>query len=109
MFSSDKKIAGIRELILELKQYFSLQLKYLRIDFVGKLVVLLSALILGAILFVLAAIIFLFASIAAGLALAPHVGGTAEAFAIIVLCYAALAFFIYWRRNPLIVAPHAPY
>ncbi len=107
MFASDKKVAEISDLIFDLKRYVTLQLKYLRLDFVGKFAQLLSALILGAILFILAAMVLVFFSIAWALMLAPYVGGMLGACSIVALFYGALALFVYWRRNALLVTPLA--
>ena len=51
MFSGDKNIKTIEELVAEIKNYFELQKKYVGLECVSKLVILLSALILGMIMF----------------------------------------------------------
>ncbi len=107
MFSSDQNITEIRGLLHDLKRYFALHVKYARLDFAGKMTVLLSALVLGVVLFTLASIIILLASVAAAYALQPYVGGVAQAFGIVALGYAVVALIVYWCRSTLITAPLA--
>ncbi len=107
MFSSDNKVTEISGLLLDLRRYLQLQFRYMRLDFVGKFAQLLSALILGAILFVLAAIVLVFVSIAWALMLAPYVGGMIGACVVLAVCYGALALIVYWRRDALLITPLA--
>lgn len=59
MFSGDKNIKTIEELVAEIKNYFELQKKYVGLECVSKLVILLSALILGMIMFLIGAVAFI--------------------------------------------------
>lgn len=106
MFSSDKNIESIRRLCAELKSFVLLRMRLARLDFVDKMTVLLSALVLGAILFMLITIVVLFLSYTAALALAEVVGSTA-AFALITSVYALLALIVYALRKKLIIDPMA--
>ena len=53
MFTNDKSIENIQQLIVELKKYLSLQKKYARLEITEKLTVLLSMLILILIVIIL--------------------------------------------------------
>lgn len=106
MFSSDKNIESIRNLCAELKNFVQLRLRLARLDFVDKMTVLLSALVLGAILFMLITIVILFLSYTAALVLAKVMGNTA-AFGLITLVYAVLAFIVYMFRRKLVFDPMA--
>ena len=98
MFSSDKNIEIISQLFAELKKYAELKGKCLQIDFVSKMTILLSALIVGAILFALSTIVILFLSYTAVLFLAKMMGSITWA------CFLMVLFYVMRRRwivNPL--------
>ncbi len=109
MFSSDKNIALLRQLGDEVKHYVEVRLGIVKLDFVSKMTVLLSALIVGAILFMLLTIVILFLSYTAALALAPVVGGMATACGLIALAYLLLAFLVWVNRKRWIVNPMADF
>lgn len=90
----------------ELKNFVQLRVRLARLDFVDKMTVLLSALVLGAILFLLATIVILFLSYTAALALARVMGDTA-AFGLVTSVYAALAIIVYMLRKKLVIDPMA--
>lgn len=107
MFSSDRNIETLSQLIIELKRYAELRGKSLQISFVSKLTQLMAALIVGAALFLLAAIALLFVSMMAATALAPHVGGQATGYALIAALYLFLGILIYSKRRTWIESPIA--
>lgn len=107
MFSSDKNIEIISQLFAELKKYAELKGKFLQIDFVSKMTILLSALIVGAILFALSTIVILFLSYTAVLFLAKMMGSITWACFLMVLFYVALGVIVYAMRRRWIVNPLA--
>ena len=105
LFSSDKNIDAVSGLLREVRHYADLRLKHLKLDFVDKLTVLLSALLIAVVLLVILAVALLFLAYTLALALAPHVGGTHWACALVAaacLCFAAV---FYALRRRLVVRP----
>lgn len=105
MFSSNRNIDTICQLIAELKQYVELKTDGLQIDIVSKLSKLLSALIIGAIVFMISGLALMFVSMMIAAALTTALGSATLAYAIIVACYALLAWSIYHKRKSWIEAP----
>lgn len=105
MFSNDQKIDAANDLLREAKQYADLRLQRLKLDFVSKLTLLLSALVVSIVLLVIFAVVFLFVAYTLALALAPHVGGLHWACAIIAAGDIVLGTLFYAFRRPLIVQP----
>lgn len=106
MFSSDRNIETIGELMEELKHYVGLQGEYLKLDVVDKVVRLITALIMGVILLGLLGAALIYLSFAAALALQPVVGASC-AFLIIAALYlfVLLLFIIFrhqWIERPLV-------
>ena len=101
MFSSDKNIEIISQLFAELKKYAELKGKCLQIDFVSKMTILLSALIVGAILFALSTIVILFLSYTAVLFLAKMMGSITWACFLVALGVIVYAMRRRWIVNPL--------
>lgn len=106
MFSTDKNIETIAELIEVIRHYIGLQSKYVKLDVIDKIVRLLTALIMVAALTILLFLGLIYLSFAAVYALQPLLG-TAAAFAcvagiyfvIFVLC---IAFRKRWIERPLV-------
>jgi hypothetical protein len=105
MFSSNKNIESISQLIEEIKHYIGLQKDYVKLDVVEKTVVLLSALILWGLLLVLAAMVLFYFSFAAAYFLSDYIGFaggftiiTAFCLLIFILVY---AFRKKWIERPL--------
>lgn len=105
VFSSDRNIETIGQLFVELKRYVELKGKCMQIDFVSKLSRLMAALVVTSVLFILGGIALLFISMMLAAAIAPHVGGLAYSYAIIVALYALLAMLVYAKRQAWIEAP----
>ena len=59
MFSNDKNIETIGQLVDVIKHYVGLQNEYLRLDVIEKVVRLITALIIAAVVFLLILIIFI--------------------------------------------------
>ena len=106
MFSTDKNIETIADLIEVIKKYIGLQTNYLKLDVIDKIVRLLTALIMTAVLSILLFLGIIYMSFAAAYALEPVVG-TALAFAIIALAYffvlvLCVIFRKSWIERPLV-------
>ena len=104
MFSSDRNIETISQLIVEIKRYVELRAECLQIDIVSKMS---RLLILFVVLFMLSALAVMFMSMTAAAALAPIVGGMATAYAIIVVVYIIIGIVILCNRKKWIEAPIA--
>lgn len=106
MFSNDKNIETIGQLIESIKHYIGLQTKYAKLDVIEKTVRLLTALAMVAILSTLLMLALIYASFAAAYALATAIGSTA-AFCVVsgvylsafVLC---ILFRKQWIERPLV-------
>ena len=99
MFSTDKNIETIAELIEVIKHYIGLQTKYAKLDVIDKVVRLLTALIMIAVLSVLLFMGIVYLSFAAVYALQPIIG-TALAFASVAGVYfAVLLLFVIFRKK----------
>ena len=105
MFSSDRNIETISQLITEIKRYVELRAESFEIDIVRKLSQLVAALVLGAVLFMLACLAILFVSMMAAASLAPLLGSQAVAYAIVVAFYIILGLIIYYKRKSWIEFP----
>lgn len=106
MFSTDKNIETIGQLIEVLKHYVGLQNEYLRLDVIEKVVRLITALTIAAVVFLIVIIIFIYLSFAAAYAMAPYTGFPL-AFLIVATFYLLifllfLAFRKNWIEKPLV-------
>lgn len=104
MFSNDKNIETIAQLIEAVKDYVELQKEYVKFDVIEKAVRLLTAASMLIVGFLIILAIMLYASFAAIYWMAP-VTGTAEAFAIMGLAYIALLGVVFIFRKKLIERP----
>ncbi len=99
MFSNDKNIETIGQLIEVMRHYIGLQNEYLRLDVVDKVVRLITALLIAGVVILLVMIILIYLSFAAAYALAP-VMGHAAAFCLVAACYILLfLLFLAFRKN----------
>ena len=105
MFSSDKNIETIGQLIADLHQHVDLRLEYFKVDAVSKLSKLLTAVALSIIIFMFGALALWFVSIMAAAALAEWLHHEAAGYAIVVACYLAMACLIFARRKQWIEVP----
>ena len=106
MFSNDKNIETVGQLIEVLRHYIGLQNEYLRLDIVDKVVRLITALLIAGVVLLLIMIILIYLSFAAAYALAP-IMGHASAFCLvagfyILLFLLFLAFRKNWVEKPLV-------
>ena len=106
MFSNDKNIETVGQLIEVLRHYIGLQNEYLRLNIVDKVVRLITALLIAGVVLLLIMIILIYLSFAAAYALAP-IMGHAAAFCLvagfyILLFLLFLAFRKNWVEKPLV-------
>lgn len=107
MFSSDHNISSLRELMAELKVYVNLRAELLRLDFVSKLTILLSAIAVTGLLMLLLAIAFLFLSYSIVGVLEEWLDSVAMANLLMAGFYLLLAGIVYGFRARWIVRPIA--
>ena len=105
MFSSDKNIETIGQLIADLHQHVDLRLEYFKVDAVSKLSKLLAAIALSIIIFMFGALALWFVSMMAAAALGEGLYHEAAGYAIVVACYLAMACLIFVRRKQWIEVP----
>ena len=105
MFSSDKNIETIGQLIADLHQHVDLRLEYFKVDAVSKLSKLLTAVALSIIIFMFGALALWFVSMMAAAALGEWLHREAAGYAIVVACYLAMACLIFVRRKQWIEVP----
>ena len=105
MFSSDKNIETIGQLIEAIRHYIGLQTKYAKLDVIEKIVRLLTAFVMM-ITLVLLMLMLIYASFAAAFALQPFIGAAAAFcvvagtyFIALILCF---AFRKQWIERPLV-------
>ena len=95
MFSSDRNIETIGQLVEVLKHYIGLQSEYVKLDVIEKIVRLTTALIMAAVLFLLVIITMIYFAYA----LAPLIG-SGWAFCIVAVFYLLiLILFILFRKR----------
>lgn len=99
MFSTDKNIETIAQLVEVVRHYIGLQTKYMKLDVIDKIVRLLTALVMVGLLSLLLFLGLIYLSFAAVYALEP-VMGTAAAFACIAGMYFMVLFlFVMFRKK----------
>ena len=104
MFSSDKNVESIAQLVESVKSYVGLQGEYLKLDVIQKVVRLVTALTLAIVLLLLGIVFLFYLSFACVYWLEP-LTGTALAFLIIALFFLALLFIVFVNRKNWIERP----
>lgn len=107
VFSNDHNISILRDLVLDVKEYAALRAQLLKIDVVQKMTMLVTALIVGAVLVVLAAIVVLFLSLMVVHVLTGLLGSAAAAYGVVGGAYLLIALLVYFKRQAWIAAPVA--
>lgn len=106
MFSSNKNIEYISQLVEDIKNYIGLQKDYIKLDVVEKLILLCTALIFGIILLVLAAMILFYFSFAAVYTMEKYMGiSLAGGYSIITLLFIILFILVFVFRKKWIEKP----
>ena len=106
MFSSDKNVETIAQLVEVLRHYIGLQTEYVKLDVIEKIVRLITVITLTVILSLLVLLILIYLSLDVAYALEPAVG-TAGGFGIVAGIYLIfflmfLAFRKKWIEQPLV-------
>ncbi len=104
MFSTDKNIETIGQLVETLKHYVGLQNEYVRLDIVEKTVRVLTVIGMAVIISTLLLLALIYFSFAAAYALEPHVGRV-SAFAIVAAAYFLILILVVCFRRRWIVKP----
>lgn len=104
MFSNDKNIETIAQLVDVLKHYIGLQKEYLKLDVIDKIVRLLTALAVITVLLVVVFFVLVFLSFAAAFALAD-LTGPSVAFCIVAGGYLVLLLVFFMNRKKWIERP----
>jgi len=106
MFSSNKNIECISQLVEDIKQYIGLQKDHVKLDVVEKLILLSTALILGVILLVLAAMILFYFSFASIYIMEKYMGiSLAGGYSVITVFFIILFIFVFAFRKKWIEKP----
>lgn len=104
MFSTKQHMKTLEDLIAEIKRYVELQKRFVTLDFVSKLVVLLSALILGTILFLIGAVAFILIAFCLASLVGDLTGSMTIGYASVAGVFVVLAIIVFANRNKLITA-----
>lgn len=104
MFSSDKNVESLTQLIERLKEYFELKGEYLKIDALDKIVKLLSALCVTIITLILVVAVLFYFSFAIVYWLEQYVG-MAGAFAIMGAAFLLLLILVGYNKKTWIEKP----
>ena len=107
MFSDGKNMESIQKLFLELKNYLTLQKKFLKLDTAEKLTVLLSAIAITAILLLLGSMILLYLTFALAYYLGDVMGSLPLGFSAIAVSLLLVLLFFYFNRKKYIIQPIA--
>lgn len=99
MFSSDKNIETIGQLVEVIKHYIGLQSEYMKLDVVDKVVRLLTICAMTVIMGFLLALALIYLSFAAAYALEPLLGMCGAFFAIAGLYIVILILFVCFRHR----------
>ena len=104
MFSSDKHVETVAQLIEAVKDYLSQRAEYARLDLAERAVRLLKAIALYALLLFIAIIVAIFVSMALVTWLSHHVGFV-TAFLLMAAFHALVLFVVWTFRKPWIERP----
>lgn len=104
MLSSDKNIEIIARLINNLKHYGELRIESLQLDLVQKIALLVSALVVGGVVFCLLSIVMVLLALFLVAYFTEQVGAMG-AYTIVIAIYLLLALLVYAGRRKYIVDP----
>jgi len=109
MLSAEEPASNFQQLYNDVKKYVELQTEYVKVEFVEKLTILLSTLLIIALILILvmAALFYLFFSIA--YALEPVLGSLALSFGVISGIYVLLIAVLFLLRKRIIINPLAKF
>lgn len=105
MFSNDRNVETIAQLVEIIKDYIGLQTEYVKLDVIEKVVKLLAAIGLVTVFVTLFLVALIYFSFAAVYALQTVMGTLIGAFLVIGAFYLALIIILYWLRHRVIERP----
>lgn len=105
MFSTNRNVRTLTELVAEIKRYLELQKRYVGLEVVSKLVVLLSALILGMVLFLIGAVAFILIAFCLASLVGDLTGSLTLGYAVVAGVFVLLALVVFANRRRWITAP----
>lgn len=106
-FAFDDTQRCMRELLLEVKSYLSLQKRFLQLDLTEKLTILLSAIAIAVICLMLGGMALFYLTFALAYWIGEVTGVLALGFLVIALTLALLLALVYYNRKRWIVQPLA--
>ena len=104
MFSSDRNIETIGQLVEVLRHYVGLQTEYVKLDVIDKTVRLITILVIGAATSLVMMLALIYLSFATACAMAPSIGYP-WAFCIVAAFYLIVLVILYLFRKPIIERP----
>jgi hypothetical protein len=107
MLGTGKYTEDIREIILEVKHYLSLQKKYLAIDAAEKITKILSVVTIAAICILLGSTILLLGTFALAYWVGDLLNSLPSGFAIMAIVVALILVLFYSKRNVWVIQPLA--
>ena len=105
MFSTNRNLKTLEELVAEIKRYFEFQKSYVKLEFVSKLIVLLSALILGMVMFLIGAVAFILIAFCLAAFVGELTGSMTIGYASVSALFVFLAVVVFCNRRRWITAP----
>lgn len=105
MFSTNRNVETLEQLVAEIKRYLELQKRYVALEAVSKLIVLLSALILGMILFLIGAVAFILIAFCLASLVGDLTGSLTLGYAVVAGVFVLLALVVFANRRRWITAP----
>ena len=105
MASMDSTSDIMAQLVASVKRYLGYQKKYIKLDLTEKLTILLTALILGAIIFVIGIIAVIFLALTVAAVIETWTGSAWIAYSIVTCLFIILCIMLYLMRDRWIVNP----
>lgn len=105
MTSNNEPAQNFQQLYEELKKYIVLQSEYVKVEFVEKVTILLSTLLIIGLIVVLAIAVLFYLCFALAYAIAPLIGSLSMSFVIISLLYVLLIAVLVIFRKKLVINP----
>lgn len=107
MFSVNKNVESIQKLLLELKNYYLLQKKFIRLDTAEKLTVILSAIGIALIILILVALICFFGTLALAFYLGNVLDNVPLGFILVAAFLVLVLLVFYVKRKAFVIEPIA--
>lgn len=105
MFSTNNNMKTLEELVAEIKHYCEFQKRFVALEFVSKLIMLLAALILGVIMFIVGAVVIILLALCAASLVGDITGSQTLGYAVVTLLFVLVAVAVYAKRKVWITRP----